>query len=259
MAGQPREISGSLEIAPVLSVLRIEVTPPDAPVQLTLKKEGEASPRPVTERTLQVPDGDYVVFAKAPGYSDISAGVRIAHGSGGLAVLPMKKIQEVPRPAVPSLSIADVEKTGGWTKNGDGLFRDKGGLVLLPLGASAGSYEFTVTCLKGGRLAVVGNYIDSQNSSRFEFDGHTLKKIDTVNGQKQESKVPIALNLREPSTFRVSVSPDAFVITLRRGGNWDTLESFERKGGGLEKGRIGLELGWRDEYELSTFSFKPSP
>ncbi|MEZ5366703.1 MAG: PEGA domain-containing protein, partial [Bryobacterales bacterium] len=84
--GQTVEITGALQS--ITGTLQVSVQPGNVKnLAVTLLREGESAPRPISERSLTVPEGTYTVTARAPGYKEFAATLRVTRGQTRTAEL----------------------------------------------------------------------------------------------------------------------------------------------------------------------------
>lgn len=100
-AGQTvRLLASDLVLYKVWGRLQINVTPRDA--QLTLSRPGEP-PKPITGTSLDLPEGNYALHARAPDHADGSVSVQIAAGNIHRLTLELKRLSKK-GPVAPPLS-----------------------------------------------------------------------------------------------------------------------------------------------------------
>src|SRR5205823_5225389 len=148
VAGQQMEVDGALQI--VSGTLRVTLAPADAPATLGWRREGEETTTPFTGTTVTLPEGSYIILGHAPDFEDAKASTKVVAGRESAVVLVFKKTNgkktaEAPKGATQ----ADIEKAGGWTREGNVLVRTGGNVIVLPIGSSPGTYSFAAMMPKG--------------------------------------------------------------------------------------------------------------
>jgi hypothetical protein len=251
------DVEGNLEA--LVGTLRIEATPGPPEVRLALRREGETADRPITETTLQLPEGTYRITGTADGYQSASASVRVTAGRTSNAALALRRI-EPPKPVVrqPLATLADWEKAGGWTREGSMLVRRGGNVVVAPLAPMAGSYTFTVELQRGSRLEWLVNYRDDRNYVHYQLDRNNFVRQEVVNGRRSDAvRTPHGLERGLPVSIQIDVSNEAIVHRVRRGDRWQFLEEFRKPAGNMLGGPFAFRIGGRDQIGLSEFRFVP--
>jgi hypothetical protein len=254
-AGVTSELEGGLETA--VGTLRIESTPAPPEIRLMLRREGETADRPVAEAAMQLPEGTYRVTGSANGYQPGSATVRVTAGRTTTATLALRRV-EVPKPVVklPVLTLADWEKTGGWTREGPLLVRKGGNVVVAPLAPMAGSYNFTILLQKGSRLEWLLNYVDDRNYVQYQLDKTNFSRVEVVNGRRGEAvRAPHRVDRDKYVSVQIDVSSEAVIHRLLREEKWEFLDEFRKAGGNMLAGPFAFRVAGRDQVGLSDFRF----
>ncbi len=254
-AGVTSELEGSLETT--LGTLRIEATPAPPETRLTLRREGEAADRPVGETMMQLPEGTYRVTGSANGYQAGSATARVTAGRTATATLALRRV-EAPKPVVklPVLTLADWEKTGGWTREGPLLVRRGGNVVVAPLAPMAGSYNFTILLQRGSRLEWLLNYVDDRNYVQYQLDKTNFSRVEVVNGRRGDPvRAPHRLDRDNYISVQIDVSSEAVIHRLLRAEKWEFLDEFRKAGDNLLAGPFAFRVTGRDQVGLSDFRF----
>ncbi len=253
-AGVTSELEGGLETT--LGTLRIEATPAPPEIRLTLRREGEAD-RTVGETTMPLPEGTYRVTGSANGYQAGSVTVRVTAGRTATAALALRRV-EVPQPVAkaPVLTLADWEKTGGWTREGPLLVRRGGNVVVAPLAPLAGSYNFTILLQRGSRLEWLLNYVDDRNYVQYQLDKTNFSRVEMVNGRRGEAvRAPHRVDRDTYISVQIDVSSEAVIHRLLRAEKWEFLDEFRKAGGNMLAGPFAFRVTGRDQVGLSDFRF----
>jgi tetratricopeptide (TPR) repeat protein len=264
--GKIVEIVGTTEST--VGTLRIEVTPPGVNPTLRLRKDGETTDRPLTETTVQLPEGYYTVTGSAPGYQTYEAGgIHVTPGRTATATVALRRTEapllRSPAERRPVFQLADWERLAGWAKEGAGLVKRGGDYTLGPP-SQAGAYQFTVLSQRGRRIEWVFAFRDERNFVLYQIDDNEFKRIEVNNGRRNElRKVRHGLNYRAAIGLLAVVAPNTINISVDRGGQWALLDSWERSGptlGGASftVGRMGFYVPGRDQILLSDFKFTPN-
>jgi tetratricopeptide (TPR) repeat protein len=247
------ELDGALESA--VGTLEIQVLPADADVRLTLQREGETRPRPIAERTLNLPPGTYTVQASAGGFENFSATVRLGVGQTKVASLTLRP--EEKKPEQPALTLADWQKTG-WQREGNLLIRRGGDYVVAPGSGGAGRYTFTALLQKGRRLEWVVNYSDRDNHVFYQLGDDYLHRTEVTKGHKSRTvKIPHKMKWGGFLSVDISVQQDAIVHRVLVDDKWIELDNWKSAAGNLTVGKFGFHIPGRDQVGLSHFAFMP--
>jgi len=145
--------------------VKINLVPPDLAATLSWTREGEDGIHAFTENPLTLPEGSYTIVGRALGYEEARTPAKITAGRAAAADLVFRKIVVAKAEPVkqPNPSLADVEKSGGWTRENSVLTRTGGKNVLLSLAPASGTYLFQAMMHKGKHLIWLVNYVDAKN------------------------------------------------------------------------------------------------
>jgi tetratricopeptide (TPR) repeat protein len=249
------EVDGALESA--VGSLEIQISPSDADASLTLQREGETRPRPVTQRTLRLPPGTYTVQASAAGFQDFAATVRVAIGQTKTASLTLRR--EEPKPVQPAVTLADWQKAG-WQRESNLLIRRGGDFVIAPSSGGAGRYTFTALLQRGRRLEWVVNHSDRDNHVFYQLGHDFLHRTEVTRGRKSRTvKIPHKMKWGDFLSVDISVQSDSIVHRVLVGDDWVELDNWKSAAGDLTAGKFGFHIPGRDQVGLSHFSFVPGP
>ncbi len=255
-AGAATQVDGALEA--LTGTLRIEANPGLPEIRLSLRRDGDTVDRPLGETTMQLPEGAYRITGTANGYQTGSATVRVAAGRTTTASLALRRIEAPKAAAKPSLSLADWEKTGGWTREGGTLIRRGGNVVAAPLAPAPGTYTFTITLQKGSRLEWLLNYQDDKNYIQYQLDKNNFSRVEVVNGRRGETvRTPHRVNRDDPILIQIDVTSEAILHRIQRQGQWQFLDEFRKAGSSLLQGPFAFRVPGRDQIALSDFRFVP--
>jgi hypothetical protein len=208
--------------------VKLSRTPADASV--VYRRADETQTHDLRGNQADLPAGNYVFTARAPGFTDKTERLQIAAGGTASLQLALAKAVAAP-PAAPKIfGMADFEDANAWSKQGD-LWVHKGeGVIPFKL-PSTGTFTFTVRLLRGGSLFRGGRirwavqYVDAKNYDLFELDRKVLSSKVIEGGKTYDrGKFEHGLNDKEMSyTVQVDVSPGQLVHRLRNGGEWIVL------------------------------------
>jgi hypothetical protein len=243
-----------------MGVLKIEVNLPGKVAHLRLRREASTQDREITDSTLNLPEGMYIVTGSAPQYQDAAANVQVTANRTAIASLvlkPMKKaaptkpVKEKPR----GFALADWEKAGGWTREGASLSRHGGDFDVTPVKFGAGTVVFTALVRRGKRLEWVLQFQDPKNYYLFQIDDKNFSHSEVVNGKRlDEVKVPHGVNRKDFISIAIVLTANTIQHKILQNRQWHVLDSWERPG---LQGVFGFHIPGRDEIALSDFQFTP--
>ncbi len=258
VAGKIVDMEGKLEA--LMGVLKIEVNLPGKVAHLRLRREASTQDREITDSTLNLPEGMYIVTGSAPQYQDAAANVQVTANRTAIASLvlkPMKKaaptkpVKEKPR----GFALADWEKAGGWTREGASLSRHGGDFDVTPVKFGAGTVIFTALVRRGKRLEWVLQFQDPKNYYLFQIDDKNFSHSEVVNGKRlEEVKVPHGVNRKDFISIAIVLTANTIQHKILQNRQWHVLDSWERQG---LQGIFGFHIPGRDEIALSDFQFTP--
>jgi non-specific serine/threonine protein kinase/serine/threonine-protein kinase len=147
--------------------------------------------------------------------------------------------------------LEDWLRTPGWRREGSLVRRRGGDFVLASPVFARGSVEFTVTALRGDRLAWALEYRDLANYLLFELDENNLTAHRLAEGRRTRMfAAPHGLPRGAAVRARIQVTGTAILQSVFRDGDW-------RPAGepipGPAPGRFGFHVPGRDEIGLSDF------
>ncbi len=255
-AGEAVQVGGAdvaLERLP--ATLRINVTPADA--RVTIRRSDESQARPVTERTLRLPEGSYVVAASAPKHAERSATVQLAAGEARSVDLQLAG-EVAAAPQVKTGGMADWDNPGGWVKEAQWLVHKGGNFVTYRTTPTTGTFVFTAALLKGRRLRWFVNYVDAKNYAFFEMDKKFFYRKDVTGGRTQDlGKVQHNLEQDRYYTLQIDIAPGSVVHKFSKNDRWTTLDAWSQPGRNFSSGKFGFLIQGSDQVGLSNFSFIP--
>lgn len=237
-----------------LSTLKLHVTPPDAHV--TIARSGEA-PKPITDTTLSVPDGSYVVTGHAANYADRSIPVTLSGGETKTVELALTRNNAPVAAAAPhEIGMAAWDDPAGWVEANGWFVRKGGNFVSLKPVKTSGIIVFTAELRKGKRLQWAAARTDPQNYVFFQIDRKSFYRWEVVKGkEKQLEKIPYEGQKQSAFTIEVDVSPTSIVNKFYDGAKWLTLDTWQDPARAFSTGKFGLLLPGGDIVALSNFQF----
>jgi hypothetical protein len=243
------------------ATVNFKVSPPTARVTIRLESEPESQARVLSQGSISLPDGSYVISATAPKYTTYITTVPVAGGAAAKTIeIVLKPIEESkPTPSPQTFGMGDWDDAGGWVKEGHNYVHKGGNFVTFKPAPVNGSIMFTIMLQKGKRLQWVVNYKDEKNYALFQVDKKNFYRIQVVNGRKTElAKTPHGQQEKaEYFTIRVDVSPDAIEHYIRRGNQWAPLDSRKTPGAQFSNGKFGFYIPGKDEYAVNFFVYTP--
>jgi hypothetical protein len=248
-AGETVRLAGN-EVAPEAAqgILHLNVSPQDA--QVTIALVGDPQTREVRETSLNLPEGTYILRAKAPNYAPGSVSVRIS--SGETKTVELKLTGERKGEG------GGWENAAAWTHDGNWQVRKGGGISLFGAMPTAGRFVFTMTLRKGKRLQWVLNHADDRNYALFQTDKKNFVRSVVRNGSTQElSKVPMPVEYGGYYTIQIRVSAGSVVHEIFDGKSWVPLDSWKDPGSNVAAGKFGILVQGNDEVGISNFAFYP--
>ncbi len=252
-AGETIRLSGpEVSLERLSGRLQVLVTPKEA--RILLGRPGE-QPRPLTTPTVELPEGAYVVIARAPDHAEASQTVQII--AGQTQTLKFDLARTKAPPAAPPEAAGMAVWGGGWIEEGGWFFRRGGNYVLANITPVDGRILFTAMLRKGRRVRWVVNYSDERNHDLFEMDRRWLYHTVVRNGRKNE-RPRVAHNLGDwqHCTVQVEVSSGAIIHRVRRGEEWVTLvQTPGEPGRDYTQGKFGFYIPGDDQIGLSNFRY----
>ena len=255
-AGQTVQLSGAeVALQPITGRLQVAVTPKEA--QLLIARPGE-SPKPISGASVELPEGTYVLIARAADHADSSQTVQIVPGQTRTVKVELVRVKAPSRSplAMPS-GIA--LWGGGWVEEAGWYFRRGGNFVLSQIPRVEGRITFTAMLRKGRRLRWVVNYTDERNHDLFELDRRWFYHTVVRNGRRTE-RPRISHNLGDWQycSVQVEVTPVSIIHRLRTGEEWTVLSQVPGEPGrDYTEGKFGFYIPGDDQVGFSHFIFTP--
>ena len=256
-------LGGDVVLAAAIGTVRLTRTPADASV--VYRRADETQTRDLRGNQVDLPPGNYLFTARAPGYTEKTERLQVAAGETHPLELALAKVVVAAPPPAPKIyGMADFEDPNAWSKQGD-LWSHKGGGVIPYKAPANGTFTFTVRLLRGGSLFRGGRirwavqYMDGKNYDLFELDRKSLSsKVIEAGKTYDRGKFEHGLNDKDMSyTIQVDVSPGQLVHRLQNGENWLVLDTWKEPGRKFNDGKFAFLIQGSDEIGLSDFKFVP--
>ena len=248
-AGETVQISAAdaaLEAA--LAVLHLSLAPADS--QVTISRAGEAQARPVTETTLNLPEGTYTLVARAANYGSRTETVRLSSAETRNVDLHLTRETKT--------GMSDWENPESWARDGNWYVRRGGNLALFKVTPTAGRVVFTAALRKGRRLQWVVGSTDDRNYILYQMDKKFFYRNEVRNGVLNELlKTPLKLEQKAYATIQIRISPTSVVHQVYDGKSWIALDSWTEVTHNFAAGRFGFFVPGGDEVAVSNFAFYP--
>jgi hypothetical protein len=257
VAGKIVEMEGKLEA--IMGILKIEVNLPGKIAHLRLRREASTQDREITDTTLNLPEGVYIITGSAPQYQDSATSVQVTANHTTTASLILKPVPA--KQAIPEkqrgFALADWEKAGGWTREGTILIRRGGDFVLAPVKVAPGTIVFTALVRRGKRLEWILHFSDLKNHYLLQIDDKNFSHAEVVNGKRlEEVKVPHGVNRKDFISIAIVLSANTIQHRILQNRQWHVIDTWERPGAALQ-GSFGFHIPGRDEIALSDFQVTP--
>jgi hypothetical protein len=258
LSGKTVDLEGKLEAA--LGVLKIEVSPPGVNARLRLRREGETVDREITETTLNLQEGAYIIFGSAARHQDGSTTVYVTPNRTSSATLTLKRV-EGKQPAAAekagSFGLQDWEKVNGWTREGGQLIHRGGEFVLAPVKFGPGVVAFSAILVKGKRIEWVLDFHDAKNYALFQIDDKNFNRMDVLGGKKSDpAKIPHGIDRKGYVTINIVFNSNSVSHSILRDQRWQLLDKWQRPGL-TRPGSFGFHIPGKDELAISKFHFTP--
>ena len=259
MARKTVELEGKAEA--LTGVLKIELNPSGKIAHLRIRREPSTQDREITDTTLSLPEGMYLITGSDPQYQDASTRAQVTANRTTTASLVLKPLNKVvaAKPAIPEkpgFALADWEKTG-WTRDGATLVRHGGEFVQAPVKLAAGTVVFTALVRHGKRLEWMLHFQDPKNYYLFQIDDKNFSRTAVVNGKRSEEvKVAHGVNRKEYVSVGIVLAGNTIQHKILQNRQWHVIDTWERPGAALQ-GSFGFHIPGRDEIVLSDFQFAP--
>ncbi len=255
-AGQTVQLGGAeVALQPLTGRLQVALSPRDA--QLLIGRPGE-TPKPLAGTSAELPEGTYLLVARAADHAEASQTVQIVAGQTRTVRIELAPLKGAARPGPPPAT--GIALLGpGWVEEGGWFFRRGGNFVLAQIPKLDGRIVFTATLRKGRRLRWVVNYTDERNHDLFELDGRSLYHTVVRNGRRNERpRVAHSLGNWQYCSVQIEVTPASIVHRVRKTEDWITLSQVAGEPGrDYTEGRFGFYIPGDDQVGLSYFAFTP--
>jgi serine/threonine-protein kinase len=256
-AGQTVQFgAGELALQAPQGVLRVHVSPANAHVTIRAEAERESAARPVTQESLTLAEGTYVVSAAAPDYNPSATTVTVAAGAQAAVDIALTAKAKPAPAALTGMSRWDDAK--GWTQEGEWQIHKGGNFLSFQAEEINGRIEFNALLRKGKRLEWFLARADDHNYVLFRLDKKNLVAERFVNGNGREvAKTQVNFDRDQPIAARIDVSAGTVTTMIRQGAAWTTMSPLSDSGGNLNKGRFGLHIPGKDEVGINSFAYYP--
>jgi len=241
----------------------VHITRNPAGAAVTYRRENETESHEVRGNQVELPAGSYVFSATAPGFIEASTRLQLAGGESRPVEFTLAHERvAAPTPApVVTHGMSDFEDPDAWKKDGEVWVHKGAGFIAYKL-PDKGVFTFTVELLKGGSIFRAGKirwcveYVDSKNYLLSEMDRKTFWTGVIEKGTKYE-RVKAPHNLENPKAFtiQIEITPGQMVQKVRKGNEWETLDTFAESDRDFTKGKFGFLVQGSDEIAISDFKF----
>jgi hypothetical protein len=234
-----------------------------ASATVAYRRAEETDTREVRGSQIELPAGNYVFSASAPGFGGSVTRVQIAAGDNREVAFNLQR--EGPAAPVPlANAMAEFQDAQSWTKDGDSWVHKGGGFVPFKP-SPKGIFTFNVELLKGGSVLRAGTirwclqYVDPKNYLLFEMDKKNFRAWVIKDGQRLERvpKTPHNLGTGKSFTIQIEVTPDRLLQKVRGGEGWKPLDTFAEPGRDFTQGKFAFLIQGTDEIAISNFQFVP--
>ncbi|MFN0100616.1 MAG: PEGA domain-containing protein [Bryobacteraceae bacterium] len=260
-AGETIELSGAdVTLSALGGTIRVNVTPASA--QLFIKGPSDAAPRPITSAPLQLPEGTYVVSAKAPNHADRSQTVIVANGDNKTIDMPLTEQKQTTQKKEVQVSrtggMADWDEPGLWVPEGAWYRRKGGNLVTYGITPTQGTFRFNISRIDGRRLQWAVDIRDPKNYIRFQLERKHFIRGEMTNG-RSGNEFKAEHNLPDTKTYsvQIEITPTTVSTFLLDGTEWRMVDSWSTQSRNLTQGKFGLYIPGGDIFALTNFRFIP--
>lgn len=263
--GEPLSI-GSSDLAfpqPATGIVRFEVTPPGARMTLRRRGEAEGQAQAVTQSSMTLQEGAYVLSVSAPGHASTVVNFQVTAGSNSSVPVVLRALAaQAEKQALPPRGIQDFGDIASWISDGQWRVRRGGNFVLYSTPPSTGTFQFSFQLRRGKEAVWVVNYRDPRNHILYRVDDKQVVRVEVVNGRERvAAQVPHGFANLNEFDVRIVIDDGRIRQELRQGGAWTAADQFQ--GSGLGAGRFGFfvsgrGLGRADEYAVKDFVFRPA-
>ena len=248
--------AGELALQAVQGVLRVHVSPAHAHVTIRAEAEHEGAARAVTQESLTLAEGTYVVSATAPDYNSSARTVTI--GAGVQATVEIALTAKAKKAPAAVTGMGRWDDARGWTQEGEWEIQKGGNFLSFQSEEVNGRIEFGALLRKGKRLEWFVARTDDRNYILFRLDKKNLVAEQFVNGRGREvAKTQVSFDHDQPVAVRIEVSAGTVTTMIRQGTAWTTMSPVSDASGRFNNGRFGLHIPGRDEVGINSFAYYP--
>ena len=258
-AGQTVTLGGA-DVVLVSANATIHLTRNPANSTVTYRRADETQSHEVRGNQIELPAGNYVFSANAPGFSEGIATVQLAGGENRPVDLTLARERPAAPPPVVTRGMADFADPQAWKKDGDDWVNTGSG--FLPYKFEKGVFTFTVQLVKGGNIFRPGKirwcveYVDGKNYLLSELDRKNFWAGVIQKGNRLERvKTAHHLDNQKEFTVQIEITPERLVQRLQSGSGWTVLDTFTEPGRDFTKGKFGFLIQGNDEIAISDFKF----
>lgn len=257
--GETVELLGAeVALAAAGATLRVSLNPSSA--QLSIKGPGDANPAPVSSTNLQLSEGSYTLYAKAPNHADKTVTVQLNSGDSRTLeiILTPQQAQQKQAPARRPGTMADWDQPGEWLPSGSWLTHKGGNNVTYGITPTQGTFSFQIWRKDGRRLQWFVNQTDARNYVLFQLERKNFIRKEVVNGRdRNERKTNHPLPEIDNYSIQIDITPESVVTRAYNGTDWVQIDSYSSPGPDLTQGKFGLHIPGGDTFGLNNFRFIP--
>jgi hypothetical protein len=253
--GQESSIDGALVRS--IGTLTVSVAPADVAAHLVVR-DSQGAIVQLENRAATLPEGGYRIEASANGFRSITSDVRVVGGENVVAEIRLESLT-APKPTGPQDLTVAFSDDPAWSRRGEDLIRQGGGVVLVPA-MGAGKYRFSVNLLRGRRLQWVTDYIDGEHYGWFQMGRDNFIRSIVSAGQRSKpfEKAHGLADFRIV-TIEIEVGEDQMIHRLLKDGEWVELDRWKFTGANFVAGQFGFRLPGRDELAVRSLEFIATP
>jgi eukaryotic-like serine/threonine-protein kinase len=256
-AGQTLQLSASeLALQTPQGVLRVHVSPASAHVTIRAEAEHESAAKPVTQETMTLAEGTYVVSATATDYNPSAKTVTVGGGTQATVDIVLAAKPKKAPAAVTGMSRWDDAK--GWTQEGEWQIHKGGNFLSFQSENTNGRIEFNALLRKGKRLEWFVARTDDRNYILYRLDKKNLVAERYVDGKSREvAKTQVNFDHDQPIAVRIEVNAGSVATTIRQGTAPTPTTPVADSSAAFDKGRFGLHIPGKDEVGINSFAYYP--
>jgi eukaryotic-like serine/threonine-protein kinase len=256
-AGQTVQVpGGELALQAAQGALRVHVTPASARVTIRAEGDKESSAKPVSQESLTLNEGTYVVSATAPDYNATSRTVTV--GAGAQATVEITLTAKAKKAPTAITGMGRWEDASGWSAEGEWQIHKGGNFVSFQSDEINGRIEFNALLQKGKRLEWYVGRTDDRNYLLFRLDKKNLVAERFVDGKSHEvAKTQVNFDHDQPVAIRIDVTSGTVTTMIRQGTSWTNTTPVSDASASFNKGRFGMHISGRDEIGINSFAYYP--